>query len=280
VLVSNNRFIKIDNTKQPESVHYEFDDNCMRLDNRLLVKVKRFAQDNAEYVDYYCIDRNGFTTEKPLFSLKASDNASIYKLEDNFTNVDAREYIRVTESSGTTQKLYCIDLVNNVKLPKNDIIIDNGSYGLSVVKANDTRYVIVHNYYQKEYYVYDIEGNNVYNTGKNSKIHFECESDKTTYGQDGMKYFAFISDTNIPKSEVSPFNKYMLRDIDGTLLFDKPIYDLGLCYGFMNDRNNLITQPNLLYFRVAFADENDNKKYIQYTILADKSVVKRGTYDN
>lgn len=273
VLVSNNRFIKIDNTKQPESVHYEFDDNCMRLDNRLLVKVKRFAQDNAEYVDYYCIDRNGFTTEKPLFSLKASDNASIYKLEDNFTNVDAREYIRVTESSGTTQKLYCIDLVNNVKLPKNDIIIDNGRYGLSVVKANDTRYVIVHNYYQKAYCVYDIEGNNVYNTGKNSKIHFEYESDKT-------KYFAFISDTNIPKSEVSPFNKYMLRDIDGTLLFDKPIYDLGLCYGFMNDRNNLITQPNLLYFRVAFADENDNKKYIQYTILADKSVVKRGTYDS
>ena len=94
VLVSNNRFIKIDNAKQPESVHYEFDDNCMRLDNRLLVKVKRFAQDNTEYVDHYCIDRNGFTTEKPLFSLKASDDASICKLKDNFTNVDTCEYIR------------------------------------------------------------------------------------------------------------------------------------------------------------------------------------------
>lgn len=185
----------------------------------------------------------------------------------------------VTESSGTTQKLYCIDLVNNVKLPKNDIIIDNSSRGLSVVKANDTRYLIVHLNYQTAYQVYDIEGNNVYNTGKNSTIHFEYEH-RTKYGQDGMKYFAFIADTNIPKSEVSPFNKYMLRDIDGTLLFDKPIYDLGLCYGFMNDRNNLITQPNLLYFRVAFADENDNKKYIQYTIQADKSVVKRGTYDS
>lgn len=178
----------------------------------------------------------------------------------------------VTESSGTTQKLYCIDLVNNVKLPKNDIIIDNSSRGLSVVKANDTRYLIVH-HYQKAYQVYDIEGNNVYNTGKNSTIHFE-------YEQDGKQYFAFIADTNIPKSEVSPFNKYMLRDIDGTLLFDKPIYDLGLCYGFMNDRNKQDTTMNLLYFRVAFADENDNKKYIQYTIQADKSVVKRGTYDS
>lgn len=283
VLVSDNNFIKIDDTKKPESIHYAFDDNIIRLDNRMLVKVKRFAQDKTEYVDYYCIDRNGFTTEKPLFS--ASVDTSVNTLDDDFTNVDTREYIRVTESSGTTQKLYCIDLINNVKLPKNDIIIDNGSYGLSVVKANDIRYVVVHYYYEKAYHVYDIEGNNVYNTGKRSEIHFEDVCDREKYGHDGMKYFAIISDTNVPKTEVSPFNKYMLRDIDGTLLFDKPIYDLGMCYGFMNDKNSLITQvlhdkPTVTYFRVAFSDENDNKKYIQYAILADKSVVKCGTYDS
>ena len=121
--------------------------------------------------------------------------------------------------------------------------------------------------------LYDMEGNNVYNTGKHSELQFE---------QVGVKQFVIALDTTIPKSEVSPFNKYMLRDIDGTLLYDKPIYCMGMCYGYMNDRNNSILhgKPTITYFKVAFADENDNRKYIQYALLANKTVVNCGTYDN
>ena len=275
VLVTDNRFIKIDNTDKPESAHYTFDNNILRLNNRLLVKVKRFAQDNTEYADYYCIDRDGFTTEKPILSLNTAIDAEIHTPDEHFSNIDQNAYITIHEdyNNGIAQKLYCIDLINNVKLPKNDIIINNnGLYSLGIVKANNTHYVIIHQY-QQEYRVYDMEGNNVYNTGKHSELQFE---------QVGVKQFVIALDTNIPKSEVSPFNKYMLRDIDGTLLYDKPIYCMGMCYGYMNDRNNSILhgKPTITYFKVAFADENDNRKYIQYALLANKTVVNCGTYDN
>lgn len=275
VFVTNNGFIKIDNTAKPESAHYASDNNILRLDNRLVVRVKRFAQDNTEYADYYCIDRDGFTTEKPILSLNTAIDFEIHTPDEHFSNVNQNNYITVNEdyNNGTAQKRYCIDLINNVKLPKNDIIInDNGLYSLGVVRANDTRYVIIHQY-QQEYSVYDMEGNNVYTTGKHSELQFE---------QVGMKQFVIALDTNIPKSEVSPFSKYMLRDIDGTLLYDKPIYCVGMCYGYMNDRNNSILhgKPTITYFKVAFADENDRKKYIQCALLANKSVVECGTYED
>lgn len=275
VLITNNGFIKTDNNAKSVILRYGLDVNIIRLNNRLVVSVKRLAQDNTEYADYYCIDRDGFTTEKPILSLDTSIDFEIHTLAEDFTNVNRNEYITVHEdyNNGTAQKRYCIDLIHNVKLPKNDIIINNtGLYSLGLVSANNTHYAVIHQYQQK-YYIYDIEGKNIYTAGKRSELQFQNA---------GMKMFAIMFDTNVPESEVSPFNKYMVRDIDGTLLFDKPVYDLGMCYGYINDRNTPFIHGKhiLTHFKIAFADENDNRKYIQYALLSDKSVVKCGTYDN
>lgn len=274
VLVTYNSFIKIDNSDKPESAHYRFDNNIIRLNNRLLVNVGRFAQDNTKYVDYYCVDRDGFTTDKPVLSLNAAIDYEVHMLDKDLSNVSTNDYISVVEdcNNGITQKRYCIDLINNVKLPKNNIILNNLLRSIGVIRANDTLYVVAHQY-QQGYQVFDLEGNNIYNSGKRSVLLFE---------QVGMKQYAIMFDTNVPKSLADPYGIYTVRDIDGTLLFDKPIFDLGMCYGFINDRNNIETRGKnvVTYFKGAFVDENGNRKCIQYALLTNKTVVNCGTYDN